>query len=458
MVSVRLLQFFGFSIMAFPSNSVIKLIGAGGYVAAIFSYVMLLSYVAGVLYGLHNPFNYRSPIRISLCVLWLSILTSYAMMDRGLLSGAQLSSANRYVIQLAGISGVILVASEHIRSLDEIDQVLRALVWGGSVSGMTAAIQYWLKINLVPDIRRLLIGFRINSGVGALTIATRSGVSRVAGTAIDPIELGVVASMLLPLALYLALHDTKRSAISRWLPVVFTGISIPITVSRAAILGAVLAAGFFILMLPSARRLTALAAIPVALSGVFLTAHRLLGTLKRYFLLGTGDNSISHRVNNYPYAFHLISEAPWFGHGGGTYIAVTTVDLGAGHILDNQYLDTAIELGFVGVAALAFFLIWPVVTAIRVRGRASGDQRLMDLSAALAGAAMAGVACSATFDSFGFPMFPMVEGLVIGLIGATWLHVTKGSEDPGNAFNIRRVNDPEQLTFRTQLAGQGRIN
>jgi hypothetical protein len=457
-VAVRLLQLFGFSIMAFPSDSIIKTIGAGGYVAGIFAYLMFFSYLVSVLYGRHDPYSSRSPVRIALCVLWLSALTSYALMDRGLLSGAQLSSANRWLIQLAGMSGVILVASEFLRSLDEIDRVLRWLVWGGSVCGLTAACQYWLRLDLVPDIRRLLIGFRINSGTGALTIATRAGVSRVAGTAVDPIELGVVAAMLLPLALYLAMHDTKQPVIQRWLPVVFIGISIPISVSRAAILGAVLAVGFFILLLPSPRRLTALAAVPVALGGIFLTAHRLLGALKSYFLLGTNDDSISHRVNNYPYAFHLISQAPWFGHGGGTYIATGTVDLGAGHILDNQYLDAAIEIGFVGVAAIAFFLCWPVVTALRVRLRARGDQRMIDLSTALAGAAIAGVACSATFDAFSFPMFPMVESLVIGIIGATWLLVNKRGEDQDRARNIRRVYEPEQQFVYAQDAGHGRTN
>jgi hypothetical protein len=458
-LAVRLLQFFGFSIMAFPTDSVIKAVGAGGYAAALFAYVMFFSYLAAVLYGLHNPLNYRSPVRIALCVLWLSSLTSFALIDRGLLSSAQLSSANRWLIQLAGVSGVVLVASEYLRSLDQIHQVLRALSWGSSVCGLAAACQYWLRFDLVPDIRKILVGFKINDGTGALTIGSRSGISRVAGTAVDPIELGVVAAMLLPLALYLAINDTGRPAVNRWLPVVFTGICIPITVSRAAIIAAVIAVGSFIVMLPSARRLTALAVVPVALGAIFLTAHRLLGTLKSYFLVGTADNSISHRVNNYPYALHLISQAPWFGHGGGTYIASATADLGSGHILDDEYLDAGIELGLAGVVALAFFLLWPAVTAFRVRARARarGDQRLMDLSAALAGGAMAGLICSATFDSFGFAMFPMVEALIMGLTGATWLLVRQDG-DPAEAPSTLRANKPEQLTFGIQEVGPGRIN
>jgi hypothetical protein len=418
--AVPMLQIFAFSVMVFPSDTVIKAIGAGGYVAAIFAYLMFVSYIATVLFGVHNPLDYRSPVRIALCGLWIASLASYALMDRTLLSSAQQSSADRWLIQLAGVSGVILVASEFLRSLEDIHRVLRPLVWGGAFCGLVAALQFWLRRDITPYLRHILPGFRLNNAVGAIAIGSRSGLNRVVGTATDPIEMGVVAAMLLPLAVYLAMHDTERSPIKRWIPVFFITIAIPVAISRAAILGAVSALVVLIVSLPPARRLTAIAAIPLALGGIFLAAHRLLGVLKRYFLLGTSDNSISHRVDNYPYVAHLVSEAPQFGQGGGTYIAGSYSDLGASHILDNQYLDSAIELGLVGVVLMAFYLLWPTLTAFAARRRTS-DQRLRDLCAALAGAGLAGVVCSATFDSFGFPMFVMVEALVVGLIGAAWL-------------------------------------
>ena len=112
-----------------------------------------------------------------------------------------------------------------------------------------------------------------------------------------------------------------------------------------------------IVSLPPVQRLTGMAAIPIVLGGVFVTAHRLLGTLLQYFTLGTSDNSISHRVNNYPYVLQMVSQRPWFGQGGGTFIADPTADLGSGPILDNQYLDTAIELGLIGVVLLGLLLL-----------------------------------------------------------------------------------------------------
>src|SRR5271165_19058 len=105
--AVPMLQAFAFAIMVFPSDTVVKAVGAGGYVAAVFAYLMFASYMAVLLFGLHNPLNYRSPVRIALGGLWLACLMSYALMDRTLLSSAQQSSADRYLIQLAGVSGVV---------------------------------------------------------------------------------------------------------------------------------------------------------------------------------------------------------------------------------------------------------------------------------------------------------------------------------------------------------------
>jgi O-antigen ligase len=120
------------------------------------------------------------------------------------------------------------------------------------------------------------------------------------------------------------------------------------------------------------------------------------------------------RIYDYPVVERLVQQAPWFGHGGGTYLPDNPL-----YILDNQYLKTAIELGLVGaVVLLAYFLV-PLIAALVARQNSS-DPGLRLLCAALAGAALAAGACSVTFDSLSFPMFSNVYALVIGLIGACW--------------------------------------
>jgi O-antigen ligase len=168
-----------------------------------------------------------------------------------------------------------------------------------------------------------------------------------------------------------------------------------------------------------AQRVKALAATPLAIAAIFVTSHGLIGTLKSFITAGTSDPSVAHRVNNYPLVEHLVAQAPWFGQGGGTYIAKSAL-----YILDDQYLTTAIELGLVGVSALLFYFVWPVIAALVARKR-TDDPEIRDLCAALASSALAAAACAATFDALSFPMFVGVQALVLGLIGAVWLIVDR---------------------------------
>jgi O-antigen ligase len=217
----------------------------------------------------------------------------------------------------------------------------------------------------------------------------------------------------------MGIHDTGRSARARWLPVPLIALAVPVSVSRSATIGLAITMGFLIVLMPVRQRVVALAAVPIALAGLFMTAHGLIGTLVSFFGLGDHDLSITHRTNNYPYVEHVVREAPLFGHGGGTHINDTTNIVSAAHILDNQFLKTAIELGLVGMVALAALFLVPMLAALVARRR-SADPDLRLLCATVAGGALAAGVCSFFFDSFSFPMFYNVFALVAGLAGASW--------------------------------------
>ena len=429
--AVPLLQVFAVTVMVFPADTVIKAIGGGGYVAALVGYCLFLAWVAATLFGLHNPLDYRYPVRATVCALWIVSLASYALINRANLTVAQQAGADRWLMQLAAVSGVILVAAECLRSLEDVRRVLRALTWGGAFCGVVAALQFWLRLDITPYLR-MLPGFSLNQIAATnAVLGSRGALNRVPGTATDPIELGVVAGMLLPLAIYLALHDIERSRTRRWLPVACIALTVAASVSRSAILAVCIALGVLVVSLPPARRLKALAVMPLAVAGAFLTARGLIGTLASFFLAGASDPSIAHRVNTYPLVEHLVQGAPWFGSGGGTYIVQS-----ATQILDNQYLSTAIELGLAGAVALTFFLLWPALAALVARSRTM-DAELRDLCAALAGAELAATLCSVTFDSLSFPMFVNVQALVLGLIGAAWLLVERQAETKSGTWRGR---------------------
>ena len=98
------------------------------------------------------------------------------------------------------------------------------MIWGGAFCGFVAALQFWVSLDIAPYLR-MLPGFEMNFDNPA--IVARSGLSRVSGTSIHAIELGVVAGMLLPLAIWLALYDTERTMRRRWIPVALIGLGSP---------------------------------------------------------------------------------------------------------------------------------------------------------------------------------------------------------------------------------------
>ena len=409
--AVLILQLFALALMVIPSDTVIRSIGAGGYPASLVGTFAFAVFMAATLLGLHDPSQRPHPIRGVLALLWLAVLASYVLMDRSVLSVAETAGADRLLMQLAVVTGVALIAAECLDSLRDTRRVLRALCWGGAFCGLVAALQFWMSLDIASYLRELP-GFSLNFDNPG--ILDREGFNRASGTAIHAIELGVVAGMLLPLAIYLAMSDSASSLWKRWTPVALIALGIPASVSRSGILAATVALAVLIVLMPTPQRVVALCGAALGVVSTFMLAPGLIGTMASFIGAGASDPSVASRVNDYPLVERLVGDAPWLGQGGWTYMPDNLID-----VLDNQYLTTAIELGLVGVMALTAFFVVPVAVALVARRR-TRDPELRLLCAALAAAALAAGVCSLTFDSLSFPMFVGVYALVIGLTGAAW--------------------------------------
>jgi hypothetical protein len=409
--AVVMLQLFAIAVMVFPSDTVIKAVGAAGYPAGLFGVLVFGAFFVSALFGFHDLRRHWHPIRAVLCVIWVAVLASYIFMDRGELTGIQVASADRMLIRFAVITGIALVAAEWLRSLDDAMRVVRVLCWGGAFCGLVAVLQYWMSFDFAEYLRQIP-GFVVNQDNPAITV--RGSLNRVAGTATNSIEMGVSAGMLIPLAVCLGLYDRDKSPIKRWAPLTMITLGVATSVSRSAIISVVVAFVTLVVLMPPRQRVAALCGLPVVLGGIFMSAHGLIGTLASFFAGASNDPSVQFRTHDYPVAEQLWQAAPWFGHGPGTYIPADSLN-----IFDNQYLSTVVELGGVGVLALAAFLVVPAFVALSARRRSTSPE-LRLLCAALAGAGFAAAACSFTFDSFSFPMVVNVYAFVIGLTGACW--------------------------------------
>lgn len=420
--AVIILQVFAITLFVFPSDTVIRAIGASGYVASLVGLLACMVWVVSVALGIHRPRECKHPLRLPVIALWTVMLVSYFLMNRGEQTDITRMAADRWILQLAMITGVVFLAAEGLHSLEDVRRVVRAVVAGGAFCGVVAALQFWTNFDLTPTLRSLP-GFSLNASNVAIT--TRDSVLRVAGTAIHPIELGVVAGMILPLAIWLACYDVDRRPLWRWLPVLCIGVAIPVSVSRSGVIAVAVATVIFIVLLPPVPRLVSLALVPVSLLVVYTVVPTVVNTLGSYFAAGSSDRSVATRLDDFPLVERLVGHHPLFGQGGGSYIAAD-----AYQILDNEYFKTAVELGIFGLCALFAFYLAPMIAALSARRR-SQDLEVRMLCAALAGASAAAVVCSATFDALSFPMFVGTEALVVGLSACLWRLTTQATNPRG---------------------------
>jgi hypothetical protein len=411
------LQVFILTAFLLPSDTVIRVVGAEGYVASLVAMMLFLAWVVTAIFGYHDPVHTRYPVRGALGLLWITSLLSYAVAPFYGPNETQRLSADRWIMIWIGMSGVILMASEHVRAALDIFRVVRTLVWGATLSGLVAVLQFWFHWDLKPYLRMVLVGFTHDASYSGFQ--ARDALMRVSGTANHPIELGVIAGMLLPLAIWLGLYDTERSMTRRWLPVAVIGMCIPMSVSRSAILAVAVSIGVFTILLPTVQRAWMTAFLPVGVVAIFATTPGYLRTIFNSFAGSSTDPSVTNRLNNYPRVTAALRQAPWLGRGGGTDLPPD-----ATKILDNQYLKSAIELGSLGLFALCLYFFVPAIAALVARRRYA-DERFRGLCAAIAGACLAAGIGSYTFDAFSFAQFASVDAVVVGLSGACWLHARR---------------------------------
>ena len=346
------------------------------------------------------------PVQAAMAAFSFTCLVSYLIATTRPIEGVELSAADRGMLVVLSWAGVLLLAGDGITTRARLDDVLRVVVAGGAVAALVGLLQFTTGTSFIDRIS--IPGLSQNSAVNG--VFARNGFSRAAGTSTHPIEFGVLLTMVLPLALHLALHDPRRGPVRRWFPVVAIGAAIPVTMSRSALLGLALVLLIVLPTWPKTRRRWAYTFLIGGFGAVYVAVPGLLGTMLRLFTGIAGDNSALSRVNSYDIAWHYIGLSPLFGRGFGTFLPRY-------HILDNQYLGMAVETGLVGVLAFIGVIATGLVVAFRMYRRvpALADR---SLAISLAGGLASSTAAAATFDALGFPQVAGAPFLYLGLVAA----------------------------------------
>lgn len=375
---------------------------------ALFTLAVLASLLSGNQYGWYQP----ADIHQRSDRLWRSV-----PLDQ--LSVALDSAGARGLLALAGWMGVLLLTAEAVRSWRDLERVVGWVVGCATVVAVLGVYQYFTGDNVaawyrIPGLSTIL----------EQNTFTRSVVNRVVVTAGHPIELGVVMSALLPLALHRALH---RRTVMGWAQSAMIGVVALMSVSRSAVV--VMAVALLVLFLgwPPRRRLAALVILPVAAVVARAALPGLLGTIQSLFTNLADDPSVAGRTADYDIVARAVSERPLFGQGLFTWVPFYF------RTIDNQALMFLLELGIVGTAAFGLLVATHLALALVARSRLA-DDRARDLALAVAAGLFGILASYVTFDALSFRLVAGITFLLAGLAGGVW-HVTR---DPSRSTGVLR--------------------
>ncbi|MFP3901993.1 MAG: O-antigen ligase family protein [Acidimicrobiia bacterium] len=384
-----------------------------------------------------------NPVRRALMIYVLVYALTYALGYARQLPVAERLSADRSLFATASLLGVALLAADGIRSRERLDTLLGRLVSLGSVVAVFGILQFMFGIDIAGMIK--IPGLVLNAEIIGIGERGAPGFRRVAGTAGHPIEFGVVMGMLLPLAVHRALHPRTRT--EGWLRGAQIGalvLGVAFSISRSGAIA--LMVGLLVLGISWAPELKAKALVVAVAAMVLLrgAVPGLLGTFRSLFLNIGSDPSIQGRQDDYPYAFSLVEQRPWFGRGPGTYLPEQYV------VLDNQVLGTLVSTGYVGLCA--FFLLYLMGTSVarRVARRGATDES-RHLAQAMMATVTAALVVTFTFDAFAYALYTGILFLTLGCAGALWRLERTGDSGAGRERarstpvlkGWRRVGNPE---------------
>jgi hypothetical protein len=297
-----------------------------------------------------------------------------------------------------------------LRTREACETALAFLVLGGSVLAVLAIVEQ--KTGWTPFIgldRHFPFLEPAGTDVEEVRLGISDGRVRAFGSAEHPIALGALLALLAPSAVALAI--IRRRPI--WIAcLVLLVVGSFVTVSRTPILmlfaWAIL---FAILRWEDTKRFIPLALATVAL--IQFVSPGTLGTLRSQFepdilVSQQASNAQSElaggRIADLAPSIDEFKQKPLVGYGVGTRI--TLGERANARLLDNQWLGTLLDLGIVGVVALA----WLFLRFVSRLARASlgADREDAVLVAALASSVFAYAIGMFAYDALAFTQVTLV--------------------------------------------------
>lgn len=391
---------------------------------------LLLLIFAWVIAGINgrarvNAAGHGKPLLL-LAVSTIATQISYV---RGIQSDVLQTEALKAMSYFLSFLLLFLLISSVIRSVAQADKLVRALVIGGALVGATALYEARTQHNVFSQLDQWLPLDREPREV----FEERGGRLRVYASAQHPIALGCALIMMLPLSIYLA--QTALSSLLRrfWLVAALViGAAAMTTISRTTVVMLITMAVVGLRLRPRmlARNWPLLIVLPFLVH--FMAPGALGGLYKSFFpkeglvssLNDRAGESGSGRFADVGPGLDLWAESPIVGHGLGSQLSTgssepTATPSGgpqarqAGIIFDDQYLNTIVSAGLLGIVGAVWFIWGAAIKLGRAAKRTQGREG--ELLAACSVSCAGFAASMFLFDAFSFVQATLVFFIIAAL-------------------------------------------
>jgi polysaccharide biosynthesis protein PslJ len=315
----------------------------------------------------------------------------------------------------------------------DVHRLVKVLVLGGAVVGVLTVFEGQTGTNLFDKLGSLIPFLHEHvdpKAIGADDASfNRGDRARTYASAEHPIALAAALGMLLPIGVALAITRSNRW----WLAVLPMGMATLATLSRTGVLMLIVIGIVFLWLRPGKTLRMWWAIIPLLVACNVVMPHT-LGILKTSFFpegglineqrSSEGSTTAGGRATDFAPVLARVHERPIFGVGFATTVMPVQgqVDQPLGvatppptRILDNQWLGTLLETGYVG----AFAWLWLFLRFVRRIGRAARQDRddtgdgwlLVGITAAIASHAVG----MFTYDAFAFTQATFIMFILMAL-------------------------------------------
>lgn len=416
-------------LLAVPSDVTIGPLNSYGHPSLIFGLVLLVWWLLAALQRRSGIVGMvRQPVRFAYGAFLVLVLVSFAA---ALLRGQptdQISPAESAVVRVLSWGGVLLVTLDGIRTMGDIERLVRRLAIAGALLAALGLLQSFTHQTYLDWITSVP-GLKYDTSV----VVERGGFARAAGTAKHPLEYAVAITGTLPFALTTAINGgfrkrRGRGALLWWIaPALLMLVSL-IAVSRSAIIGLVIAIAASLPAMPRRYRWTVIGLGVVAFAGIAIVSPHVLTTTAWLFTNASDDPSAQSRTGALAKLVRFIAPSPAIGTGFGTFLPRY-------YIFDDEWALLTVELGLLGVAVFGGMIASGLYSTLRV-GKLTAQPETVRMARTIAASVLAIAVLFAFFDGLSFPISGGLLFFMLGLCGSV---LTVGASDVRLVSWRRRV-------------------